>query len=59
MSYEYLGDVSLRSEWPAIRSVQPGVEFECDRAKVTEDKVLVRKDGIWIELQPTNPACLK
>jgi hypothetical protein len=42
-----------------VCKIEPGIEFECDRAKVTEDKVLVRKNGIWIELQPTNSACLK
>jgi hypothetical protein len=42
------------TEWDntAICVIEPGNDFACDRAKVTEDKVLVRKDGVWIELKP-------
>lgn len=39
-----------------ISKIEPGNDFACDRAKVTEDKVLVRKDGVWIELKPFGPS---
>lgn len=33
-------------------AVEPGHEIECDRAKLTESAVLVRANGVWIELRP-------
>lgn len=36
----------------AIVPINPGDEIEVDRAKLTKTAVLVRKDGVWIELRP-------
>jgi hypothetical protein len=33
-------------------AVEPGHEIECDRAKLTESAILVRANGVWIELRP-------
>ena len=37
-----------------IVEIEPGHEIERDRAKRTDGAVLVRSNGIWIELRPEN-----
>ena len=32
--------------------IRPGDEIRCDAAKLLDDRVLIRRDGIWIELRP-------
>lgn len=36
----------------AMVKINPGDEIEVDRAKLTESAVLVRREGVWIELRP-------
>jgi hypothetical protein len=47
---------AIMPDW--ISKIKPGNDFASDRAKVT--KVLVRKDGVWIEvrieLKPFGPS---
>jgi|SRR5580700_262545 hypothetical protein len=35
-----------------IFEIKTGDEINCQRAKLTEDKVLVLRDGFWVELRP-------
>lgn len=37
---------------PEIVKIETGDEVECDRAKLTDSAVLVRSNGVWIELRP-------
>lgn len=32
--------------------IKVGDEIRCDRAILAEDRVLIRRDGVWIELRP-------
>lgn len=35
-----------------FRELREGEEIEVDRARITQNGVFVRKDGMWIELRP-------
>ena len=35
--------------------IKVGDEIRCDRAKLLDDRVLIRRDGMWIELRPPKP----
>ncbi len=37
----------------AITKIDVGDEIEVDRAKLTDSAVLVRREGVWIELRPS------
>jgi hypothetical protein len=36
----------------SLVQIKPGDEVKCDRAKLTEDAVLVRCHGVWTEIRP-------
>jgi hypothetical protein len=37
--------------WPFVK-LELNKEYECEAIKITEDKVLAKINGMWIELKP-------
>lgn len=35
-----------------VRRIEPGQEIRCDACYVTDDRVMIRIDGRWVEVRP-------
>lgn len=54
MVQEYFATLTVsnhRKNRMDIVKIQTGDEVWCDRAKILDDKVIIRRDGMWIELR--------